>query len=197
MLVLNLDEKYVWLSHTSHPQFEIHHGWLRSDFETEFGVKITKDLITGNYEPDRGLYIHTIGNLGNTIRFEKVDDDPFFDWVDKNIHSIITSAINAQFPDYEFDGSSWIITPEKQDEIDKRTRVRENVENLRTDDLKVLNFMMTVWEMGKSKGLWTDQDLPTEIRGWPAKWQGLIDDIKNDNEGELDRSKTVVRAVGR
>jgi hypothetical protein len=166
MKTINIDERNVWVVDTKHSDFEheIAYGWSHADFEQEFNIQLPDDIVSLNYEPERDLYHLAIGNLNNVESFKSTNDHPFFQWLEGRKDDLFTEAIKKANPNYKFDGKKWKIPKAKQDEIKlkmDRHKRREQAESL---EPYAAHFAAIIWKIGKDKGLWTDDDIPEDLK---------------------------------
>lgn len=113
-----------------------------------------KLLNIGVFDNERNLYIPN--DPGNA------DWREYQEWL---------SAGNVPDPEY---------TQEELDLIAYNERQDARIVQLRNAIITEFEMILTIYQVGRDKGLWLATDFPQEIRDKAAQWIQLINDYKND-----------------
>jgi len=128
MKFIELTETEIFYIDNNHKDFQhLSEGWLRADFETEFGVTIPTNLINLNYEPDRNLYVYSIDNVDNCFGIKTVAEYPFMETLANLMDEMEMSTIATHYPDHSYDNikKEWAIPNWRKAEITENERIEK------------------------------------------------------------------------
>lgn len=69
---------------------------------------------------------------------------------------------------------------DRKDLIEKDQRQKQREKLLSEDLINYIDFMINIWEIGRTNNVWNSGDLPNEIRSKIAAWQQIISDYRGE-----------------
>jgi hypothetical protein len=109
---------------------------------------------TGVYDTETNSYIPSAA--------ENADWREYLQWVDDG---------NTPDPQY---------TPQEILDNELRDRQKQRLETLLSATIDQFDLIIALFQMGVTKGIWTANDFPQEIRDNAVYWKSLVDDYKNE-----------------
>lgn len=180
MRVFSIQQDIVTCSDTKYKYGNIAGHWALSDFESQFGHEFPSGLAYLHYEPERNIY--TIGmSLDNLVNLPDVETNPHIKWIHDNFDNIMFEATANQLGEdyaYDSDNDTWSITPEKQELKEKTQRQSARMQILSEALKDEFKFIIALFEVGKAKTLWTDDDFDADLREKLDQWKQTISDYE-------------------
>jgi hypothetical protein len=161
------------------------HLWTRSEAETLFGLVVPSDITLLNYQPYEDMYLIT-RDFKTVESFKAPQDHVLMNWCHENIDTVIHEAENALLPFHTFVDGEWVINQPEQDEMDRRTRVGNNLRVIRQNDRFLLRIIAEMYQVGKAKGLWSASDFDANLlQKAQTLRQAVVDNDVDDPDGSL------------
>uniref|UniRef100_A0A6M3KAF5 Uncharacterized protein n=1 Tax=viral metagenome TaxID=1070528 RepID=A0A6M3KAF5_9ZZZZ len=58
-----------------------------------------------------------------------------------------------------------------------KNRLKQELKETASSDAQIFRMMLAIWDVGVTKGLWVNADLPTPIRAVAAQWKQKLQEI--------------------
>ena len=71
-------------------------------------------------------------------------------------------------------------TPQEILDNELRDRQQQRLKTLMQATIDQFDLIIAIFQMGVTKGIWTANDFPQEIRDNAVYWKSLVDDYKNE-----------------
>lgn len=178
MKVFHVQEDSITITDSKHKWGNIFGHWDRVTFESLFSYSFPEAIGYLHIEPERDIFI---SGTDDSDMAPLDEESTHVVWVLANWEFMIRIAAEAQYgEDYSYNETedAFEITETQQLVIDKRKRQADRLQILSEALKDEFKMILELFEVGKSKGIWTNSDFPQAMRDKAVLWKQTIDDYE-------------------